>query len=119
MAAQGRLQGVQQMQALLAQGGQVAANAAKGAGSGLAAKGAGDFLLHLDHAHIAFGLIVVKGDHQAMQEGQHGLLVGEQAIQQVAGRTLFDAAFVSRGSLRVRFKKRSIRANRGRTCEAE
>ena len=58
MTLQSRLQGAQQMQALLAQGRHVAANAAKGAGAGLTAKGAGDFLLHFDHAHIALGLIV-------------------------------------------------------------
>ena len=58
MTVQRGLQREQQIHALLAQGRQVAADATKGRGSRFTAEGAGDLLLHFDHAHIALGLII-------------------------------------------------------------
>ncbi len=60
MTTQGGLQRRQQRQTLFAQRGQVAANASKGLSESLAAEAAGDFLLHLDHAKISLGQIIVK-----------------------------------------------------------
>jgi hypothetical protein len=51
----------QQGQPLFAQRGQVATNARKGVSPRHAAKAAGDFLLHLDHAQISFSQVVGSG----------------------------------------------------------
>lgn len=68
---------------MLAHGGQVAANGAKGAGSLLAAEGAGDFLLDLDYAQIALGLMVGERHRQITQERQHLFDSAEQCIKQI------------------------------------
>src|SRR5215469_2485785 len=52
-----------------------------------------------DHPHIALRLILVKRHDKPVQEGQHSLLVVDQAVKQVARRTLFDASFFSGWSL--------------------
>jgi hypothetical protein len=52
---------------LLAHGGQRAANATKGGRALLAAKGCGDLLLDVDHAQVAPGLIVGKGEREIVQ----------------------------------------------------
>src|SRR5579875_3540101 len=96
MTRQGGLQSRQERKPLFAQGRQIAANAAKGLGSDQRAEAAGDLLLHFDHAQVALGLIVVKIDTQIFQEAEDGFLMFAQAVQQVAGRTLFDAPFRSR-----------------------
>lgn len=89
MTAQSGLQRGEQIHTLLAQRGQVATDATKSRRSRFAAEGARDLLLHFDHAHIAFGLVIVKRHDEAVQEGQHRLLVTDQAVKQVARRTLF------------------------------
>ena len=58
MTAQRGLQRDEQIQALLAQGRQVAADATKSRRSRFAAEGARDLLLDFDHAHIALGLVI-------------------------------------------------------------
>jgi hypothetical protein len=95
---QGDLQSGQQIQALLAQGRQIAADAAIRRRSRFAAEGPRDFLLDFDHLHNPLRLVIVKWHDEAMQEGQHGLLLGAQAVQQVAGRTLFGASFGAGGT---------------------
>ncbi len=55
-------------------------------------KPAGDLLLHFDHAQIALGLVVVEGNRKIVQEPQHDPLSLREAIQQIAGRALFDVA---------------------------
>ena len=99
MTAQSGLQRGQQIHALLAQGRQVASDATKGYCSRLAAEGARDLLLHFDHAHIPLHLVIVKRHDEAVQEGQHRLLIADQAVQQVARRTLFGASFGAGRSL--------------------
>src|SRR5579875_1477571 len=96
MTREGGLQSRQERKPLFAQGRQIAANATKGLGSGQRAEAAGDLLLHFDHAQVALGLIVVKLDTQIFQKAEDGFLMFAQAIQQVAGRTLFDAPTASR-----------------------
>src|SRR5260370_40094817 len=58
MTEQGGLQGGKQRQALLAQGGQVAANASKGLCACKGAAATGDLLLDLDHPKISLSLVV-------------------------------------------------------------
>src|SRR6266536_5455833 len=89
MTTESGLQSRQQRQALFAQRGHIAANAAKGLGSSHAAEAPRDLLLHFDHAQISLRQIVIKIHTQILQEGQHRLLVCAQAIKQVARSTLF------------------------------
>lgn len=58
MTAQGGLQRRKQVQALLAQAGEIAPDAAKGDSARGRAKAPRDLLLDLDHAQIALGLVV-------------------------------------------------------------
>ncbi len=99
MTTQRGLQRGEQVQALLAQGRQVAADATKGSRSRFAAEGAGDLLLDFDHPHIPLRLVIVKRHDEAVQEDQHRLLVIDQPVQQVARRTLFSTAFGAGRSL--------------------
>src|SRR5215472_1823484 len=99
MTAQRALQRGQQIQALLAQGRQIAADTTKGSRSRFAAEGARHLLLNFDHPHIPLCLVIVKRHDEAVEEGQYCLLVADQAVKQVARRTLFDASFFSGWSL--------------------
>ena len=58
MTTKSGLQSRQQRQALFAQRGQIAPNAAKGFSSSNAVEATGDLLLHFDHAHIPLRQIV-------------------------------------------------------------
>ena len=98
MTSKGGLQRRQHRQTLFAQGGHIAANASKGLSESLAAEAAGDFLLHLDHAKISLGQMIVKIYPQILQEGEDGLLLFAQAIQQIARVTLFASTPFARGS---------------------
>src|SRR5713101_4491140 len=98
MTTKGGLQRRQHRQTLFAQRGQVATNASKGVSESLAAKAAGDFLLHLDHAKISFSQVIVKIHPQILQEGEDGLLLFAQAIEQIASVTLFASTPFPRGS---------------------
>jgi hypothetical protein len=68
MTTKGGLQRRQHGQPLFAQRGQVATNASKGVSESLAAKAAGDFLLHLDHAKISFGEIISKSTRRSSRK---------------------------------------------------
>ncbi len=61
MAGEDTLQRGKDRLALFLERGEVAAHATEDNGAGRTAKTAGDLLLDLDHAQIAFGLIVVEG----------------------------------------------------------
>ena len=104
MTTKSGLQSRQQRQALFAQRGHIAANAGKGLGASLATEAARDFLLHFDHAQIALRQIVIKIHAQILQEGQHRLLVFAQAIQQIAGGTLFASPSSTRRPNGMRMK---------------
>src|SRR6266516_7325494 len=99
MTAKSGLQRGEQVPTLFAQGRQVTSDATKGSRSRFAAEGARDLLLNFDHPNIPLRLVIVKRDDEAMQEGQHGFLVVDQAVKQVARRTLFDASFGAGWSL--------------------
>ncbi len=99
MTTQSGRQRDEQIQALLAQRRQVASDATKGRDSRPAAEGARDLLLDFDHPHIPLRLVIVKRHDEAVQEGQHRLLVAAQAIKQVARRTQLRAPFCAGWSL--------------------
>src|SRR5947209_2440704 len=70
MADKDSSQSLKHAMTLLTHGGEIAADATKRRQSGLTAKGARNLLLHLDHAQVALGLIVGKGNGQIVQKGQ-------------------------------------------------
>ena len=84
---------------LLAHGGEIAANTAKGRQSPFTAKRARDLLLHFDHPQITLRLIVGERDRQIIQKCQDLLSPSHQVIEQVLGRTLFASSLPSLGSL--------------------
>jgi hypothetical protein len=73
---------------LLAHGGAVTTNAAKGSCPLLAAKGARNLLLHFAHPQITLRLMVGAGHPQIFYKRQHVLGSPQQVIQHVLGRTL-------------------------------
>jgi hypothetical protein len=99
------LQRGQQRQTLFAERGQVASNARKGVSTRNASKAAGDFLLHLDHAQISLGQIIVKIHTQIFQKAEDGFLLFAQAIEQIARVTLCAATAFARGRGRSRVKQ--------------
>lgn len=98
MTTKSGLQSRQERDILFAQGGQIAANAAKSLSPSHSAKTSRNLLLELDHAHIPLSQIVVEWHPQVFQEAEESLLVFTQAIKQVTGRTLFGSSPCSRGS---------------------
>src|SRR5215472_12112757 len=86
MPVQSGLQSGEQVYALLAQRGQVPANAAEGNRSCFAAERAGDLLLHLDHAHISLGLVIIKRHGEVGEEGENGFFAHLKPVQQVDSR---------------------------------
>src|SRR5258708_8861299 len=70
MTSKGGLQRRQHRQTLFAECGQVAANASKGLSESLAAQAAGDFLLHLDHAKISLGQMIVKSTPRSSRKAR-------------------------------------------------
>ena len=97
MTTKSGLQRRQHRPTLFAQGGQIATNARKSLSSSQAAEAAGDFLLHLDHAQISLGQIIVKIHAQILQEGENGFLLFAQAIEQIARVTRVCIAPVGQG----------------------
>lgn len=56
----------------------------------------GTFLLHLEHAQVALCLIVVKGDHAVVEEGQDLLASPPQPFEEVARRAQLHATALAR-----------------------
>src|SRR5258708_36487469 len=98
MTSKGGLQRRQHRQTLFAECGQVATNASKGLSESLAAEAAGDFLLHLDHAEISLGQVIVKIYPQILHDGEAAFLLFADAIETIARDTLFDSTTFPRGS---------------------
>jgi|GEM_PF-3291952 len=71
------------MQALFAQSGAVAADAAKVLRSLDAAEATGDLLLHFGHAQVPLGEVVVEGHGEVIEERRHRPPMPLQAIRQV------------------------------------
>src|SRR3972149_7076089 len=62
--------GIHCSQCVLPGRGDVASNAAEGVSAGFATESAGDLLLLLHHANVAFGQVVVEGDVEVLHERQ-------------------------------------------------
>src|SRR5690242_14540607 len=89
MTKQGGFQSKQQVQTLLAQGGEIATNATKRLNPSLTAKASRNLLLHLDHADITLGLTVIKRHGEVDRKAQHSIAIDSQPFQQIACRMLF------------------------------
>jgi hypothetical protein len=92
LAGEDGLEGGEQRLALLAQRRQVASEAGERIGSRVAAEAARDFLLDLEPAQGTLGLVVLEGDGEIVQEGEHPLPVQHEALEQGARRRLGQAA---------------------------
>ena len=91
--------GVHCSQGVLAGRGDVASNAAEGVSAGFATEHAGDLLLHLHHANVPFGQVVVEGGAEVVHEGQRLPAVLIEPFEQVPGFGLFPPpAFFSAGA---------------------
>lgn len=75
------LESRKQRQISFAQRRQAAPNAGKCLNTNQGAKAARNFLLDLDHAQIALGLIVIKRHAPVFQKGPDGALILAQPIQ--------------------------------------
>src|SRR6266581_3913165 len=95
MANQSLFQSGQHRHALLAQGREIATDAAESLSESLRAETAGDLLLDLHHAEIALGQAIVERHGEVVQEQQHPLLVLRKAIEQIASRRLFGPTFLA------------------------
>lgn len=90
-----------------------AANATKGRCALRTAKGARNFVRNVDHANVASSQMVVKGNLQIPPESLDVRFAGQQAIKQMACRTLFrSASFAwrrqSRRTESIRFSQQAI-----------
>src|SRR6266704_7149472 len=74
----------QEMNALLAHGGKITAEATKDRGSARGAKTARNLLLDLHHPDILFGQIIIERHDELMHEPQDQGLIHAQAMQQIA-----------------------------------
>src|SRR6266568_1291225 len=78
--------------ALLAHGGNVAADAAKDFSAAPTAKATGHFLADLGHAQVTFGQVIVERDPEVVHEGQHRPWIVFEAEQDVANWSLCGSA---------------------------
>src|SRR5260221_11274723 len=92
MAKQGLFQGSQHRETLLAQGGEIATDAAERHRAARRAETAGDLLLDLHHTDSALGQVIGERHGEMVQESQHRSLKGPEALEQMAGRRLFASA---------------------------
>jgi DNA invertase Pin-like site-specific DNA recombinase len=86
------MNGTNDVMTLFARSRDVAADGTEKISAGFGAKRAGDFLLDLNHAHVAFGEVVVERNTKVRHERERFDLVPLEAIQQVLGRRLFLAS---------------------------
>jgi len=75
-------QGVEEREAVLGGGGQVAADGAELPGAGHGAQAAGDFLPELDHADVALAAVVIRWRAEIAGEPQVVVLAVDQAASQ-------------------------------------
>lgn len=83
LAEESQGEGVEEIYALLVQGGEVGAKGAEGIGAVLGSEAAGDFLFDLGHANGLFGEVVGKGDMMIGGEAPDIVGVMAQAAQEV------------------------------------
>jgi hypothetical protein len=84
--------------ALLAPSGTDRADPAEGVRPRIATERARHLLLDLDHAQIAFRLVVIEGHGDVVEEGEDLLLPQPQAFEQVLRGRLFDASTLARAA---------------------
>lgn len=108
VALEGHGQGLVGIDRLLAPGGEVGADGGKRLGAIFAAEAAGDFLLELTSADVAFGLAVVEGRAQVGDEAQDLIAVLAQAGDQVVGGRLFEAWALARGCVAAGVATRAL-----------
>ena len=78
--------------ALLAEGGEIAAQGTEGRRSGGTAESAGDLLLDFDHAQILFSLIIRERLGSVLDEAKDLVGAMQQHVQKILGRRLFAPA---------------------------
>jgi hypothetical protein len=97
MTSKSGLQSRQQRQPLFAQRGEIAANASKGLDPSHSAEASEGFLLHLDHAQIGLGQIVLKIDAQILQKSENRFPLFAQVITKIASVTFVGVDPVCQG----------------------
>lgn len=86
MPLENGLEGGQEVEALLLEGSDVAAEAAEDAYFDIGAEATGDLLLHFHHAQVPLGLVVVKGKVEPVHEahdlrGEHLVRTGKPDVE--------------------------------------
>ena len=83
---------MEEVGALLVEGGEIGAKGAEGFESGLGAEATGDFLFDLGHAHGLFGGVVGEGNVVIGREAPDILGMSAQAVDEVEGLALLGLA---------------------------
>src|SRR5713226_2420216 len=91
---------------MLASSRNVTTDLAKDARAFVTAKTARDFLLELQHANVALGLVVVKRYVEIVHEREYFWLMLLQVVQQILGWTLLAPSSARRGRGCSRFRRR-------------
>jgi hypothetical protein len=86
------VEGVPDVNASFSARADVTADAAEDARALESSEATGDFLLHLDHADVLFGLVVGEGNPLIEEKGQHAKIKVLEAVQQVGGLALSAAS---------------------------
>ncbi len=55
--------------------------------------------MHLEHAYVALGLVVVEGDGQVVEKGEDLVLAEPQTFEEVAGGGLLDPSALAGAAL--------------------
>jgi hypothetical protein len=92
VAGKGAGEGVKDGAALLAPGGADRADAAEGVRACITAERARHLLLDIDHAQIAYRLIVIEGHGDVIEEALRLVLVRPEPAEEVTHRTLLPLA---------------------------
>lgn len=95
MTSKGVVECREEINALFSESGEVAANTTEHGDPLLRSEAPRDFLLDFDHAQIALGLIVVKGDRKIEEKPQYSPLAHREAIQQITRWVLFGSPWFS------------------------
>ena len=70
MVKESVVDGIKGIEAVFASSRDIGTDGTEDMGTVMSTEGAGDFLLHFNHTHIAFDQIVVKGDAEIVHKGQ-------------------------------------------------
>ncbi len=81
----------EELDALLVTCGQIAPEPAERLSASRGAERAGDLVLDLEHPQVTLRLVLIEGDGQVVEEGEHLLLAQPQALQEILRRRLLAA----------------------------